>query len=290
MRDVLNAWEGLGYYSRARNLHKSAVEIVTEYSGQIPDDISELRKLPGVGRYTAGAIASLAFGQNEPAVDGNVRRVFSRYFNIEQPIGNADTEKLIWKLAYEHLPAGNAGAYNQALMDLGAVICTPREPKCDICPLNESCQAQKLGVQAERPVRESKSKTPHFTVTAAVIRRGELVLITQRPLDGLLGGLWEFPGGKLQAGEDLVDCLKREINEELGVDIEVGGGLGVYRHAYTHFRVTLHAFACELTDHKEPEPRGVADMRWIPVSDLSSFPMGKIDRQIANLISNDGFK
>ena len=173
--------------------------------------LKALRKLPGIGRYTAGAIASIAFGQDEPALDGNIRRVLARVFNVAEPARSPEGEQRLWELAAANLPPGQAGDYNQALMDLGALICTPRDPGCPNCPLAEFCQARLLGVQAERPVLKSRPALPHYIVTAAVIERQGRFLIAQRPLNGLLGGLWEFPGGKLQPGEDLASCLQREI-------------------------------------------------------------------------------
>jgi A/G-specific adenine glycosylase len=166
-------------------------------------------------------------------------------------------------------------------MDLGAMVCTPRAPDCPHCPLNEFCQARALGLQEQRPVVQAKPKIPHHTVTAAVIRGEGQVLIAQRPAQGLLGGLWEFPGGKLQPGEDLAACLRREICEELGVEITVKDRLGVYKHAYTHFRVTLHAFFCTLINGEQPKPIQVSDLRWVRLDKLADYPMGKIDRQIA---------
>jgi A/G-specific adenine glycosylase len=187
----------------------------------------------------------------------------------------------LWELAAEHLPPGQAGDYNQALMDLGATVCTPRLPNCPDCPVSWVCQAHALGIEHERPVVLPKPAIPHYIVTAAVICRDHRFLITQRPPDGLLGGLWEFPGGKVQPGEDLAECLQREICEELGVAVNVQDRMGVYRHAYTHFRVTLHAFRCTLHNGTTPLPRQVNDLRWVTPIDLSGFPMGKIDRQIA---------
>ena len=169
-------------------------------------------------------------------------------------------------------------------MDLGAAICTPRLPDCPACPLVSLCQAYALGVQSQRPVLSKRPSIPHYSVTAAVIRRRGQVLIAQRPEEGLLGGLWEFPGGKQQPGEDLVSCLQREIREELGVEVYVGQGLGVFRHAYTHFRVTLHAFACTLCSGAEPQALEASDLRWVSASQLGEYPMGKIDRQIAGLL------
>lgn len=280
-QDVLVAWEGLGYYSRARNLHRAAQIVMADHGGELPSDPGALRRLPGIGRYTAGAIASIAFGLDEPALDGNIRRVLARVFNVDEPARSPSGERRLWELAAAHLPPGQAGEYNQALMELGALVCTPRSPDCPNCPLNGLCQARLLGLQAERPVLESRPEVPHYIVTAAVIERGGQVLIAQRPPAGLLGGLWEFPGGKLQPGEDLVTCLQREIREELNAKIEVGGSIGVYRHAYTHFRVTLHAFRCSLANGKQPEPVQVHDLRWVIPHELPGYPMGKIDRQIA---------
>jgi A/G-specific adenine glycosylase len=280
-RDVLNLWEGLGYYSRARNLHRAAQMVVEQYDGKLPQDVKLLRKLPGIGRYTAAAIASIAFGLDEPALDGNIRRVLSRVFNLSEPLGSRQGEVKLWGLAGEHLPPGEAGAYNQALMDLGATICTPKAPGCPHCPLEEICQARNLEIQDQRPVPKQKRKIPHHTVTAAVFVQGGRVMIAQRPQKGLLGGMWEFPGGKLEPGEDLQTCLRREICEELGVDIQVGELFGVYQHAYTHFRVTLHAFLCTLNG-SQPQAKEHEAVRWVSLMELDEFPMGKIDRQIAS--------
>ncbi len=278
---ALFAWEGLGYYSRARNLHHAAQIVVRDYHGQLPKDLSALGKLPGIGRYTAGAITSIAFGMDEAALDGNIRRVLARLFNVTEPARSPAGEKRLWDLAKANLPSGRAADYNQALMDLGAVICTPRSPNCPACPVAEMCAAKTLGLQESRPVVLARQPTPHFTVTAGVIQRQNEVLITQRPPSGLLGGLWEFPGGKLIPGEELQDCLKREICEELGVDIDIQTSMGTYRHAYTHFRVTLHAFSCRLVDGAQPRALQATDLRWVKPTELVGYPMGKIDRQIA---------
>lgn len=282
-QDVLRAWEGLGYYSRARNLHRAAQQVAVEYGGRLPADPLELERLPGIGRYTAGAIASIAFGRDAPALDGNIRRVLARIFNVSLPARSPQGERLLWDLARRCLPTGQAGDFNQAIMDLGSSVCTPRAPACLICPLSEPCRARSLGLQLERPVLEARPAVPHYTVTAAVIHRDGTVLIARRPSHGLLGGLWEFPGGKLEAGEALPQGLEREIHEELGVSIEVGEPLGVYSHAYTHFKVTLHAFACTLIEG-EPQALEASDLRWVKPVELMNYPMGKIDRQIATYL------
>jgi len=282
-QEVLRTWEGLGYYSRARNLHKAAQLVVDRYAGQIPARREQLQELPGIGAYTAGAIASIAFGADEAALDGNIRRVLARLFNLEIPARSPQGERRLWDLARENLPPGRAGDYNQAMMDLGASICLPQNPTCLLCPLSEDCQARALGLQEKRPILPEKRAVPHYIVAAAIIQRAGRVLIARRPADGLLGGLWEFPGGKREAGESLPECLAREIREELDAQIEVGEQQGVYQHAYTHFKVTLHAFYCSLADG-EPRALQHSSLGWVMPGELPAFPMGKIDRLIARAL------
>ncbi|MBM3144782.1 MAG: A/G-specific adenine glycosylase [Chloroflexi bacterium] len=279
-QDVLSLWEGLGYYSRARNLHKAARVVVDRHDGELPADVAALKSLPGIGAYTSAAIASISFGRDEVALDGNIRRVLSRLFDLSAPLDSPEGERLLGDLAREHLPSGQAGEYNQALMDLGAEICTPRHPQCGLCPISGTCKARQLGIQEQRPIRKPKAEIPHHTVAAAVIQRNGHVLIARRPEEGLLGGMWEFPGGKTKPGESLQACLKREICEELGVEIEIGEPFGVYEHTYTHFRVTLHAFRSTLLAG-EPRRLDHTDLHWARPSELCDYPMGKIDRQIA---------
>ncbi|OGN92519.1 MAG: A/G-specific adenine glycosylase [Chloroflexi bacterium RBG_13_50_21] len=283
MQEVLALWEGLGYYGRARNIYQAAQLVMKEYNGQLPEEPHNLRKLPGVGRYTAGAIASIAFGRDEPTLDGNIRRVVARYFNVSEDARSTRGERELWGLAAQHLPIGHAGEYNQALMDLGASVCTPKSPDCTQCPLGETCQARKLGIIELRPVFLPRPAIPHHVVTAAVITRDGRVLIARRLPHGLLGGMWEFPGGKKQESEDLATCLQREICEELGVDIMVGMQIGVYKHAYTHFRVTLYAFMCTLVSG-EPSPIQAAEVRWVSPTEFPKYPMGKIDRRISQTL------
>jgi A/G-specific adenine glycosylase len=285
--EVLGCWEGLGYYGRARSLHRAARQVMTAHGGRLPARVESLRRLPGIGPYTAGAIASIAFGRDEAVLDGNLRRVFARLFDVSEALGTAQAERRLWSLAAEHLPPGRAGDYNQALMDLGATVCLPTAPHCHLCPLAELCRARALGLQEERPVRRARAETPHYTVTAAVIRREGKVLLARRPAEGLLGGLWEFPGGKQQDGEDLQACLRREIAEELGVRVVVGAPLGVYRHAYTHFRITLHAFECSLNGGR-PRPLQASALAWVLPGDLGGYPMGKVDRMIARRLAGGG--
>lgn len=281
--DVLKQWEGLGYYARARNLHRAAQQVVAEFGGRLPDTVEELSKLPGIGAYTAGAIASIAFGRNAPALDGNVKRVLCRVYAIRQDLRQPKVEQKLRALAEMNLPRGKAGRWNEALMELGATVCLPRSPRCGECPLAQACRARALGIQQKLPARAARKRTPHVDVTAAVIRKNGRLLIAQRPAGGMLGGLWEFPGGKVEQGESLEGCLRREILEELGVGIEVGRPVTQVKHTYTHFRITLYAFVCRL---KKGRPRAikVADWRWVRLGELDDFAFAATDRKIIQVL------
>jgi A/G-specific adenine glycosylase len=278
--DVLKRWEGLGYYSRARNLHKTAITVAGELGGIFPQTVDELLKLPGIGRYTAGAVASIAYGIPAPVLDGNVIRVFSRLIDLEADVTQPKTQAQLWSLAEDWLPEVRAGDYNQALMELGRTVCKPRSPLCEACPIQEFCAAYANGTQQERPVRQKKSATPHYDVAAGIIRdETGRILIAQRPLEGLLGGLWEFPGGKKEADETLPDCLKRELREELGIEVEVKAFFVSVRHGFTHFKITLHAFECRYIGG-EPQKLGVHDWAWVTEADFDRYSFGKADREV----------
>jgi A/G-specific adenine glycosylase len=276
-QDVLNAWEGLGYYSRARNLHKAARIVVEQHQGELPRDLKELRKLPGIGRYTVGAIASIAFNMDEPTLDGNLRRVYARLFDVSEPADSPAGENLLWKLAAEHLPKGQAGDYNQALMDLGATVCLPRNPRCLICPMMDICEARANGTQEQRPVLKPKKELPHYAHAAGIIVKSGEALLAKRPSKGLLGGMWEFPNGRVD-GEP-VDELESALETGYRLKVQSGEALGTVQHAYTHFRVTVHAFRCELVSMSENE-----SLKWVRLSELEDYPMGKVDRQITRML------
>lgn len=286
---VLKMWQGLGYYARARNLHKAAQLVVSDYDGQLPNTVEELLKIPGIGQYTAGAIASIAFGMRAPALDGNLKRVFARLTALEEPINRRPGEKALWAIAETLLPEERVGDWNQALMDLGAMICISRTPRCLLCPLLGHCKAQKRGWQTTIPVKISRRPRPHYTVTAGVIwdDKHEKILIAQRPTDKMLGGLWEFPGGKCEANESLHACLQRELQEELAIEVELGDKITTIEHGYTHFTITLHAFHCT---HKRGEPQllGVADFRWVQPAELDAFAWPKTDLQIIEALREEG--
>ncbi len=273
---VLSAWEGLGYYSRVRNLHKAAQMVVDQFGGQIPEETRLLRKLPGIGRYTAAAIASIAFNQDVATLDGNLRRVFARVYDVSTPADSPAGEETLWSLAQEQIPPGRAGDYNQALMDLGSAVCLPQKPLCLICPLMNMCKAR--SDPESRPVLKPKKPVPHRNKLAAVIRQAGNVLLSLRPSKGLLGGMWEFPSAQAAANSagELVEGIDRDYSiviKPISFFVEV-------RHAYTHFTLTEYAWQCQALE----VPASPA-LQWIPIADIEKYPMGKVDRAIAAKIS-----
>ena len=285
---VLKVWEGLGYYARARNMHKAAVQIAGQLGGRIPDTYAGLIELPGIGEYTAAAVSSIAFDRDHPVLDGNVTRVLCRLLRIEEdPRRTAIKAELI--AAGEALLArGEAGDFNQAMMELGARVCTPRNPLCPTCPVGQWCQAQaELDDPSALPYKAPKKQKPHYQVACGVICKGDRLLLAQRPSAGMLGGLWEFPGGKQEEGETLQQCLQREIAEELAIEIEVGARLTSVDHAYSHFSITLHALeACYLRG--EPQAIGCADWKWIVPEELDDYALPRADRLIVEFLRQDG--
>ena len=276
-QDVLNTWEGLGYYSRARNLHKAAKIVAEKFNGELPRNLDDLRNLPGIGRYTVGSIASIAFKMDEPTLDGNLRRVFSRLYDVTEFADSPAGEKILWAYAAQNLPKGKASDYNQALMDLGATVCLPKNPICLLCPLMAMCKAHENGTQQLRPVLKPKKKTPHYVHAAGVIIYRGRALLVQRPPDGLLGGMWEFPNGRVAA--DPAKELTNVLNAAYRLKVKRKEALGTIQHAYTHFKVTVHVFRCDCA----PIPKN-KNLKWVRLVELDDYPMGKVDRQIARKI------
>ncbi len=270
---ILKLWEGLGYYSRARNLHRAAREIVERLGGQFPRTAAEWATLPGIGRYTAGAIASNAFDERVSILDGNVERVLCRMFRIRGNPKDSAVRKKLWSIADDLVPASKPGLFNQALMELGAEVCTPRNPQCEDCPLSRACLAKRHGEQLALPQRRAKKPLPSHTVVVGVIWKAGGILIDKRKPDGLLGGLWEFPGGKKEPTESLEAALRREVREELGIRIRVDRPLTVVDHTYSHFRVRIHAFECTWLSG---QPRCITcdAFKWVRPADLGrhAFP------------------
>ena len=284
--EVLKAWENLGYYSRARNLHAAAKMIVHDFNSRIPDTPEDIRKLPGIGPYSAGAILSIAYGKPLPAVDGNVRRIFSRLFAIQKPVDDAREQKKMFELAASLIPAGRPGDFNQALMDLGATICKPQKPACASCPVTDLCLAHKAGIQGLLPVTRKAPRIPHRQSVCAIILNPERkLLIVQRPATGLLASMWKLPGGFTGDAEKAEAALMRGVREELGISIRVGKRLASVDHTYTHFKVTLSAWECtSLAGH--PKTLACQNWRWARIADLKKLPMSKIDRMILAAVSS----
>ncbi|MFZ4828197.1 MAG: A/G-specific adenine glycosylase [Phototrophicaceae bacterium] len=286
--DVLKMWEGLGYYSRARHLHQTAQIISNTYGGNFPTTPEQLMTLPGIGRYTASAIASIAYGYPSAVLDGNVMRVLARLDDLAEDITDKATQARLWERAQALLPSDSPGDYNQAIMELGQKVCRPATPHCGECPLQAHCLAFAHNTQAIRPVKTKKPPTPHYDVAAAMVwDDAGRVLIAQRPLEGLLGGLWEFPGGKQEAGESLSECVQRELREELAIEVEVLELFTVVKHAFTHFKITLHAFTCRYRPSAHPpQKHGVQDYAWVHVEELARYSFGKADRVVIEELHN----
>jgi A/G-specific adenine glycosylase len=285
--DVLKAWEGLGYYARARNLHRAARVVVERHGGTIPSERSALLALPGIGRYTVGAILSLAFGQREPVLDGNVRRVLCRIYDIAEDPREKATEERLWTFAAalaNAAPENTAGEVNEALMELGALICTPDRPQCDACPLHDHCLARAHGVEMDRPVKHPKARPPHYDVVAAVIRdQAGRYLLVRRPDKGLLGGLWGFPGGLLREDETIEGGLVRSVREQTSLEIAPGHPITRLKHAYTHFHITLHAHTCTVVTG-EARPLACDAVSWVAADEFNRHAFPVTDAKIADLL------
>ncbi|MEN8254126.1 MAG: A/G-specific adenine glycosylase [Verrucomicrobiota bacterium] len=278
--DVLKQWEGLGYYSRARNLHKAAQIIATDHKGRFPNTAAEIIKLPGIGSYTAAAIGSLAFNLDLAVLDGNVIRVLSRLFAYAKDTRFTAAKKELQQLADDLLVPGDAGNCNEAMMELGATVCLPKNPQCKVCPMAAVCLGHKSDRPTNYPVKAPKKKVPHIVVGAAVVvnRKGE-VLIAQRRDKDMLGGLWEFPGGKQETGETIQQCIVRELKEELGINIEIGDFLVTVKHAYSHFTMEMHTHFAKIKSGR-PRPLHCQDFQWLEISGLRRVPYSKADLYI----------
>ena len=283
-QEVLKLWEGLGYYRRARNLHAAAQLLLAQYDGRLPRTAAELRALPGIGPYTAGAIASVAFGEDEPAVDGNAIRVLSRLFDIQQAPQSSAGKRAFWEAARSILPPGQASDFNQGLMELGARVCTPRNPHCEACPLAEDCQAQALGIQEQRPLRAAPAPLPTRHSLSLVLQQDDQLLLRQRPADALLGGMWEFPNFEISPDLPAPD-LPALIQRELGLPIKTFQELTPISHTYSHFHAEVRVLRA-YPAHQLAEGQENAG-HWLPAVALEDYPMGKIDRAIAQFIIAD---
>lgn len=278
--DVLKAWEGLGYYSRARNFHRAVREVQAGYGGQVPADPESFRALPGVGRYTAGAVMSIAFGRPEPLVDGNVRRVLARWTDTPAP-----DDATLWETAAALAPGERPGDLNQALMELGATLCTPRAPRCAACPVRPTCRAAAAGTQEERPARKKARPTPHEDTAVAVIQREEdgRILLVRRPVDARLGGMWAFPAAVRKRGEALAPAAERAAREWLDLRVRAGEEVCVVEHAFTHVRATYRAVRCRMADGGEPRNLLGDAFAWAGPGETAALALPVAQRKIAAL-------
>jgi A/G-specific adenine glycosylase len=280
LHDVLRVWEGLGYYARARNLHSAARRLAAHHSGRLPTTSRALRRLPGIGEYSAAAIASICHGEPVPAVDGNVVRVLARFLGLRVPGGASGLRRRVRAFLLPRIPRAHPGDFNQALMELGALVCRPHDPACARCPLGRPCVARRSGrTEFYRPRRAVRT-VPHRALGAGVVLRDRRVLVVRRNPDRMLGCLWDFPGGTCRPRETLPAAARRHVLAESGLRVETGARLCVITHAYSHFRITLHAFLCRPRPGQRPARRR-AGVRWLRVSQLNSFPFSAAARRVA---------
>ncbi len=291
-QQVLHLWQGLGYYRRARHLHQAAQKIMAEFNGELPRDVKGLMTLPGVGRYTAGAIASIAFGKAEPVVDGNVSRVLARLFALEAAIDHPDTNEHLWQLAGLLVPRKQPGDFNQALMELGATICTPTSPGCLLCPVAELCQAHQHGLEQVLPRRWKRPVPKVVQHHMLAIRAGESYLMEQRSSSGLWAGMWQFPTVELdddaQSWSEVQ--LLRHTKSLVGVTPAVVDKLAQFNHATTHRSIRFTLWLTTLPVHDEIVLAQIAELntgqrcRWCTFEQIRELPQSNPQRKAVTLV------
>ncbi len=279
--DLLKIWEGLGYYSRCRNFYQAAKEIELKYNGLIPDQFEKFRTLPGVGKYIAGAVMSIAFDQSHVAMDGNHRRVISRVLGIKKL--SRHNQNRIKNTLKALVAAGRAGDLNQALMDIGSSICKPREVFCQNCPFQFSCKAFLSGKPLAYPEKIKKKKTPTKIVAAALLEHEDKILISKRPAKGLLGGLWELPNIELKNGEVPQESIKGKLEDQYGCPIDVGDKLGEINHTFTHFKMNVTLYHCQATNYRVSE----SSAKWVRFSELNQYAFSRANHKLFQLVEKE---
>ncbi|RMD75205.1 MAG: A/G-specific adenine glycosylase [Lentisphaerae bacterium] len=284
MDDILQLWEGLGYYRRARFLHACANQLLQQYHPKWPQTAEEWKKLPGIGDYTAAAIASIAFADPVPVLDGNVMRLCSRILTLPTPPTTTQARNTIRQYLTEHYfspPPIHPGVLNQAFMETGATICRPRSPQCESCPLRTICRAHLLAATEAYPVIPTRQTIPQHTVALAVTlsRKKNHILLQKRPSSGMLPGLWELPGGKVH-GRPHRQQLIAKIREQTSIPVILTRKLGSISHTYSHFRIQAHIYLAEAATEAQPTPQGsIVKTEWAPIAKLDTYPMGKVARR-----------
>jgi A/G-specific adenine glycosylase len=282
-QDVLHAWQGLGYYSRARNLLKGARQVVRQHGGRVPSDVPGLLALPGVGRYTAGAIASIAYNVPAPIVDGNVIRVLTRLHGLYGDPSRAPLKDVLWDLAAGLIPEGRAGDFNQAMMELGATVCTPANPSCATCPVSAACLANAEGLQQVLPETAARPAPTSVQVAAALLRDGERLLLVQLPAEApRWAGMWQFPNVEVAAGEGHLGALQQVVRDMVGLKVLQAEPAVRVRHSVTRFRITLDAYRCGYEG--APSANGSV-WRWVTLGELDNLALPKAHRTIANRLA-----
>mgnify|MGYP001193516762 CR=1 FL=1 len=276
--DLLKQWEGLGYYARVRNFHSACKVVVSQYKSIVPAD-NQFRLLPGVGDYIDAAVRSICFNIPRPVIDGNVKRIMSRYLQLSI-IRNTDLKKVTTFLTNE-IDLKNPGNFNQALMDLGRFICKPKKPLCNECPIKTKCLSFINNTTQCYPVRINKKRKPHYEVVVGIIWKNDKILISKRKQGGLLGGLWEFPGGKMQNNETKEECIRREVKEELNININPYQYINSINHAYSHFSISMHAFHCHFISGSAKAVTCDKFM-WTKVDNIVKLPFPKANHKIFN--------
>ena len=283
--EVLALWSGLGYYSRGRALHRGARILVQERNGRFPDDVEGWMALPGVGRYTAGAIVSIAFGKPAPILDGNVARVLTRLYGLRGDPRAGTLNGDLWRLAERILPSRSISDFNQALMELGALICTPRSPRCLLCPLREDCVANREGLQLILPELQARRKAIRVVMAAAVVEKSKKILFYRRTRTALLKDLWELPLGECGEGETPREAVAREARGTYGLALEVGEEVARVKHSIMNRRITLYAFEAELaTGRTAFTPALEGEYRWVRRDGVSALAMSSMVRKVLEKI------
>jgi len=280
---VLKMWEGLGYYNRCHNFLKAMRKVRDEHGGRVPDTPNAFSGLPGVGPYTCAAVQSIAFGHPTAAVDGNVNRVVTRLFALDGVVTSAGVKRAIQEAVDAAVPETRPGDFNQAMMELGATVCTPKRPDCLRCPLGAGCKARALGKQEVFPVKGAGKAVPLYPVALAVVVQNGKILVQKRPAKGHLAGMWEFPGGRVLAGETHAKALERSLVDELGIVPVVGEMVGSVTHAYSHFRVQLFVYLAEV-EGGIPTPKKGQPVDWIVPEDLERLAFPTANRKLFPLI------
>jgi A/G-specific adenine glycosylase len=283
---VLKIWEGMGYYARARNLHRAAKTVVEKHHGKIPDNWHDFKRLSGVGDYIASAVLSIAFHKPHAVVDGNVKRVLARLLQINAAVNRSASYKIFKEASEKLFDPKQPGIFNQALMELGALICKPKKPNCRICPLQTCCRSYQFQTVDNYPKRIKNPPRPEYHIAIGVVFKNNHVLITRRKLDGLLGGLWEFPGGKVKKGESSETACVREIREEVNITVEVSSFLTRVKHAYTHFKIRVDVFCCKYLAGNV-QLNGPIDYLWIKLQDIDRYPFPKANHKFIPLLKKN---